>query len=68
MCQCGSDPGVPVESAESVESTAWWRRDAAERAATGGDEAGEGEDGPGLDEHKFRQRFFYLFHDTEPCA
>jgi hypothetical protein len=42
-----------LQELESAESTAWWRRDAAERAASG-DEPGSGEDGPGLDEAAFR--------------
>ena len=44
-----------LEELESAESTAWWRRDAAERAAAG-EEPGAGEDGPGLDEGAFRRR------------
>jgi PHD/YefM family antitoxin component YafN of YafNO toxin-antitoxin module len=38
-----------LEELESAEATAWWRRDAAERADSG-EEQGEGEEGPGLDE------------------
>lgn len=52
-----------LDELESAESTAWWRRDAAERAADG-EEAHDGEDGPGLDEDEFRHRFAYLFHST----
>jgi PHD/YefM family antitoxin component YafN of YafNO toxin-antitoxin module len=51
-----------LQELESAESTAWWRRDAAERAASG-EEPGSGEDGPGLDEAAFRRRFAHLFHD-----
>jgi PHD/YefM family antitoxin component YafN of YafNO toxin-antitoxin module len=52
-----------LQELESAESTAWWRRDAAERAASG-EEPGSGEDGPGLDEAAFRRRFAHLFHDA----
>lgn len=48
---------------ESAEATAWWRRDAAERASLG-EESGAGEEGPGLDEAAFRRRFAHLFHDA----
>jgi PHD/YefM family antitoxin component YafN of YafNO toxin-antitoxin module len=48
---------------ESAEATAWWRRDAAERAISG-EEPGTGEEGPGLDEAEFRRRFAHLFHDV----
>jgi mRNA interferase RelE/StbE len=41
-----------LEELESAEATAWWRRDAAERAHSG-EELGEGEEGPGLDEAEF---------------
>lgn len=46
-----------LQDLESAESTAWWRRGAAERAASE-------EDGPGLDEAAFRRRFAHLFHDA----
>ncbi len=49
-----------LEELESAESTAWWRRDAAERAAHG-EEHGADEEGPGLDE-AFRRRFGHLLH------
>lgn len=49
---------------DDPQSTAWWRRDAAERRAATGEEAGEGEDEPGLDEDEFRRRFTYLFRST----
>ena len=52
-----------LQELETAESTAWWRRDAAERAASG-EEAGSGEDGPGLGEAAFRRRFAHLFHDA----
>lgn len=48
---------------ESAEETAWWRRDAAERAGSG-EGPGAGEEGPGLDEAAFRRRFAHLFHDA----
>jgi PHD/YefM family antitoxin component YafN of YafNO toxin-antitoxin module len=48
-----------LDELESAESTAWWRRDAAERAAEGED-AHDGEDGQGPDEGEFRRRFAYL--------
>lgn len=51
-----------LEELESAESTAWWRRDAAERAAQS-EEPGAGEEGPGLDETDFRRRFAHLFRD-----
>jgi PHD/YefM family antitoxin component YafN of YafNO toxin-antitoxin module len=44
---------------ESEEETAWWKRDASERAKHG--EAPEdGEDEPGIDETEFRRRFAHL--------
>ena len=52
-----------LQELESAESTAWWRRDAAERAASG-EQSGSGEDGPGLNEAAFRHRFADLFHDA----
>jgi PHD/YefM family antitoxin component YafN of YafNO toxin-antitoxin module len=52
-----------LEELDSVESTAWWRRDAAERAAHG-EEPGAGEEGPGLDEAEFRRRFAHLLNDA----
>ena len=52
-----------LEELESTEATAWWRRDAAERANSS-EEPGEGEEGPGLDEAEFRRRFAHLFHDA----
>jgi uncharacterized protein YegP (UPF0339 family) len=51
-----------LDELESAESTAWWRQDAAERAAQG-EEPSAGEEGPGLDEAEFRRRFAHLFHD-----
>jgi hypothetical protein len=51
-------PSIPVES------TASWRRDAAERRAATAEETGEGEDEPGLGEDKFRRRFAHLFRST----
>lgn len=53
-----------ADEVESAESTAWWRRDAAERRAATGEETDEGEDEPGLDEDEFRRRFAYLFRST----
>jgi len=52
-----------LEELESAESTAWWRRDAEERAA-GGEEPGAGEEGPGLDEAGFRLRFAHLLDNA----
>lgn len=47
----------------SAEATAWWRRDAAERAAAG-EPVDDDEEGPGLDEAAFRRRFAHLLpHD-----
>jgi PHD/YefM family antitoxin component YafN of YafNO toxin-antitoxin module len=54
---------VRLDELESAESTAWWRRDAAEQAARG-EPPGEGEDSPGLDEDEFRRRFAHLLRDT----
>jgi PHD/YefM family antitoxin component YafN of YafNO toxin-antitoxin module len=48
-----------LEELDSAESTAWWRREAAERAALG-EEPGAGEEGSGLDEAEFRRRFAHL--------
>jgi PHD/YefM family antitoxin component YafN of YafNO toxin-antitoxin module len=50
-----------LEELESAEATAWWRRDAAERANSGEE---PGEECPGLDETEFRRRFAHLFHDA----
>ena len=52
-----------LEELGSAEATAWWRRDAAERAHSG-EEPGEGEEGRGLDEAELRRRFAHLFHDA----
>jgi PHD/YefM family antitoxin component YafN of YafNO toxin-antitoxin module len=52
-----------LDELESAESTAWWRRDAAERAEQG-ELPGEGEEGPSLDEAEFRHRFAHLFRNT----
>jgi PHD/YefM family antitoxin component YafN of YafNO toxin-antitoxin module len=53
-----------LDELETEESTAWWRRDAAERGTATGEEAGEGESEPGLDQDEFRRRFAYLFRST----
>ena len=53
-----------LDELESAESTAWWRRDAAERRATVGEVVREGEAEQGLDEGEFRRRFAYLFRNT----
>jgi prevent-host-death family protein len=53
-----------LDELESAESTAWWRRDAAERRMATGEQPGEGEEEPGLDEDEFRRRFAYLFRRT----
>jgi len=52
-----------LDELESAESTAWWRRDAAERQTTG-EGVHEGEDEPGIDEDEFRRRFAHLFRRT----
>ncbi len=55
-----------LDELESEESTAWWRRDAAERSMATGEEAGQGdgEGEPDLDEDEFRRRFGYLLRST----
>jgi hypothetical protein len=53
-----------ADEVESAESTAWWRRDAAERRVAAGEDIQEGEAGPGLDNDEFRRRFAYLFRST----
>ena len=53
-----------LDELESAESTAWWRRDAAERHEATGKGAHEGEDEPGIDEDEFRRRFAHLFRST----
>ena len=53
-----------LEDLDSAESTAWWRRDAEQRASQG-EQPGDGEDGDsGLDEAEVRRRFAYLLNDT----
>lgn len=49
-----------LDELESAESTAWWRRDAAERRDATGEGTREGEDESGLDEEEFRRRFAHL--------
>lgn len=53
-----------LDELESAESTAWWRRDAAERRMAAEEEAGEGDGEHGLDEDEFRRRFAHLFRST----
>jgi PHD/YefM family antitoxin component YafN of YafNO toxin-antitoxin module len=53
-----------IDELESAESTAWWRRDAAERHDVTGEGAHEGEHEPGIDEEEFRRRFAHLFRRT----
>jgi PHD/YefM family antitoxin component YafN of YafNO toxin-antitoxin module len=53
-----------LDELESTESTAWWRRDAAERHGATGEGIHEGEDEPGIDEDEFRRRFAHLFRNT----
>lgn len=53
-----------LDELKSAESTAWWRRDARLRNAASGEEPGDGEDEPGLDEDEFRRRFAHLFRST----
>ena len=49
-----------LDELESAESTAWWRRDAAERRDATGEGTHEGEDESGIDEDEFRRRFAHL--------
>jgi len=52
-----------LDELASAESTAWWRRSAAERVEAG-EPAGDGEEGPGIDEAEFRRQFGHLLpHD-----
>ena len=51
-----------LQELESAESTAWWRRDAAERAASG-EEPGYGEDG--LQAAKWHQWKVHLFKQDD---
>jgi hypothetical protein len=56
--------GEPVKVAgppglASLEETTFWQRDEGERAAAG-EAAGDGEDGPGLDEAAVRARYGHL--------
>jgi prevent-host-death family protein len=53
-----------LDELESLESTAWWRRDATERRDTTGEDITGGEDEPGIDEDEFRRRFAHLFRST----
>ncbi|MGQ0717442.1 MAG: hypothetical protein ACT4NP_09030 [Pseudonocardiales bacterium] len=53
---------------ESEAETAWWRRDAAERAAQGEAPSEDGDDQPGIDETEFRHRFKNLFPPTSGVA
>ena len=53
-----------LDELESAESTAWWRRDAADRRTASGERPSDGEDEPGLDEEEFRLRFAHLFRST----
>ena len=53
-----------LEELESAESTAWWRRDAAERHDATGEGIRKGKDEPGIDENEFRRRFAHLFRST----
>lgn len=53
-----------LDELESAESTAWWRRDAAERCGATGEGVHDGENEPGIDEDEFRHRFAHLFPST----
>ncbi len=53
---------------ESEAETAWWRRDAAERAEQGEAPSEDGDDQPGIDETEFRRRFKNLFSPTSGVA
>lgn len=52
---------------ESEAETAWWRRDAHERAEQG-DPIEEGEGEPGIDEDEFRRRFAHLLPPASGVA
>lgn len=52
---------------ESEEETAWWRRDAAERAEQG-EAPQDGEGGLGIDESEFRRRFVHRLPPTSGVA
>jgi PHD/YefM family antitoxin component YafN of YafNO toxin-antitoxin module len=52
---------------ESAEATAWWRRDAAERASRG-ETPDESTDTPGIDEAEFRRRFAHLLPGSTGAA
>jgi len=58
-----AEEGQRGEGLEAAESTAVCRREWSERASSG-EEPGEGEEGPGLDEAEFRRRFAHLFDDA----
>lgn len=49
-----------LDELESAESTAWWRRDAAERRDATGEGLHQGVNEPGIDEDEFRRRFAHL--------
>lgn len=53
-----------LDELESAESTAWWRRDAANRSDDTDEGIDEGEEEPGIEEAEFRRRFAHLFHST----
>ena len=53
-----------IDKLASAESTAWWRRDVAERRAVADEDVSEGEPGDGIDEGEFRRRFAYLFRSA----
>lgn len=52
---------------ESEEETAWWRRDASERAEHG-ETSEDGQDEPGIDETEFRRRFAHLLPPISSVA
>jgi len=66
-CSYPPNAGHTSLTLESEEETAWWRRDAAERAEQG--EAPEdGEDGAGIDETEFRRHFVHLLPPASGVA
>ena len=56
-----------LDELESEESTAWWRRDAAERGA-GGEAPDDEEEGASLDEPELWRRFAHLLPGSTGAA
>ena len=62
-----ADEWQQLQDVESAESTAWWRRDAAQRTTEGeGPDAGEA--APGIDESELRRRFSHLLPGSTGAA